>query len=579
MRWWCRLCIVPFLGQAVALPAEAKDPDLKDLPFFKDPFKPLFPFLQTLPFDPTDLSWIKKLAAIGDSYSAGIGAGDRLGNLFDVFNSQGDYACSRYDHAYPYLINNDPRLGDLKNRKFQFKSCSGAKSDDVLKKQIPSIDSGQQAILLSVGGNDVELVNILNQCIYQWGVVNKAQVAIAKAEALKKSQSDDGKFDWAKSFDWDALGRGCQGQLDHTQSLINSKAFSDKIDSVLKAAKAKLAKDGMIYVTGYGKFFGEKLTSECDKVSWSTWIYKSYNIFQPEAKLTKANRKKMNDLVDSVNNKLKESVKRAGKNVRPRLMFYELNTFDPLGTTPWKRSNGDAIMGTFSGSVNTFAEITLLLDPKAKIVHEKSVQADKPATGNSLGLENKLPIEDYIAVPNLLPDGIITNLVIHNMVNDYQKRKGHPSLPEVASFKTCPIEKVSPSLTVGKLSCSPERPKKLSFPVVSEGVSVNAEGACKKFAERGDISSDEKSWYYQRYFGSNPSWFNIGWAKGCKVPGDKQKQNMGDPLGNGKLKCEEIFVDKIFNACESLISFFFLFLSSPPNLFEPVLPGVLKTVC
>lgn len=30
-------------------------------------------------FDPTDLSFITKMAAIGDSYSAGIGAGDRLG--------------------------------------------------------------------------------------------------------------------------------------------------------------------------------------------------------------------------------------------------------------------------------------------------------------------------------------------------------------------------------------------------------------------------------------------------------------------------------------------------------------------
>lgn len=39
-------------------------------------------------FDPEDLSWITKLAAIGDSYSAGIGAGDRLGNLLEVLDSQ-----------------------------------------------------------------------------------------------------------------------------------------------------------------------------------------------------------------------------------------------------------------------------------------------------------------------------------------------------------------------------------------------------------------------------------------------------------------------------------------------------------
>jgi hypothetical protein len=39
-------------------------------------------------FDPMDLSFITKLAAIGDSYSAGIGAGDRLGNIFEALDSQ-----------------------------------------------------------------------------------------------------------------------------------------------------------------------------------------------------------------------------------------------------------------------------------------------------------------------------------------------------------------------------------------------------------------------------------------------------------------------------------------------------------
>lgn len=32
-------------------------------------------------FDAADLSFIKKMAAIGDSYSAGIGAGDRIGTM------------------------------------------------------------------------------------------------------------------------------------------------------------------------------------------------------------------------------------------------------------------------------------------------------------------------------------------------------------------------------------------------------------------------------------------------------------------------------------------------------------------
>ena len=129
-------------------------------------------------FDPTDLSFITRLAAIGDSYSAGIGAGKRLGSILDALNSQGgefpiisvtllaisasrtksyliDWACSRYDHAYPYLVNSDPSLGDPSKRTFQFLSCSGALSKDVLEKQIPRLSSDQQVILLSVGMYDV----------------------------------------------------------------------------------------------------------------------------------------------------------------------------------------------------------------------------------------------------------------------------------------------------------------------------------------------------------------------------------------------------------------------------------------
>jgi hypothetical protein len=62
-----------------------------------------------------------------------------------------DYTCSRYDHAHPYLIHHDDRIGDPAARTFQFKSCSGALTADVLGEQIPAIDAGQEVILLSIG--------------------------------------------------------------------------------------------------------------------------------------------------------------------------------------------------------------------------------------------------------------------------------------------------------------------------------------------------------------------------------------------------------------------------------------------
>lgn len=40
-------------------------------------------------------------------------------------------------------------------------------------------------LTLKIGSNDVQLTNILNQCIFQWAVLNGEQVAVAKAAALK----------------------------------------------------------------------------------------------------------------------------------------------------------------------------------------------------------------------------------------------------------------------------------------------------------------------------------------------------------------------------------------------------------
>ncbi|RYP12542.1 hypothetical protein DL765_007244 [Monosporascus sp. GIB2] len=437
-------------------------------------------------FDPTDLSFIKKLAAIGDSHAAGIGAGDRLGNLLGALDPTSgeprhalssssfdgncithmceDWSCSRHDHAYPYLINNDRRLGDPSGRNFQFRACSGAVTQDVLENQIPSVDSGQQVVLLSIGGNDAELLHVLNQCVFQWGVLNWEQVALAKTAATV-----DKEYQWAKDVDWDSLGHGCDAQLDRTESIINSDALSSNIDKVLDAAKAKLADDGMVYHTGYGKFFGEDLSPGCDSVSWATWFHlsvlepKSYNIWEPRKTLKADLRRRMNKLVEAANEKLKAAAERAGDKVkfvdydtyigkfggrycepgvdesttesstRIRLMFYELNTLDPLGATPWKRFNHEELQGTFAGDLDILAQITMMMDPDAELVQGNKVETDNttvPAGGTFIETQ-----EEGIRVVKSLPDGygrvfhpqillheIITNLVIYNMISHNQEK-------------------------------------------------------------------------------------------------------------------------------------------------------------
>ncbi|CAH0020345.1 unnamed protein product [Clonostachys rhizophaga] len=118
------------------------------------PVKGLLP-RDTVDFDADGLNFLKMMAAVGDSYSAGIGSGSPLERSYHEWN------CRRYDLSYPWLINQDPRLGPPEMRSFQFESSSGAVTQD-------------QVILLSAGGNDVELTNVLNQCIYQWAAFNPA---------------------------------------------------------------------------------------------------------------------------------------------------------------------------------------------------------------------------------------------------------------------------------------------------------------------------------------------------------------------------------------------------------------------
>lgn len=82
-----------------------------------------------------DEFWIHKLSSIGDSYSAGLGAGSRI-----------DFLCSRYNRSYPALISNDGWTNQVSNLSFQFLACSGATSGDILRDQVPKLEDGQDAV-------------------------------------------------------------------------------------------------------------------------------------------------------------------------------------------------------------------------------------------------------------------------------------------------------------------------------------------------------------------------------------------------------------------------------------------------
>ena len=147
--------------------------------------------------DPGDLSFIKTWAAIGDSYAAGIGAGNKLQS-----------SCSRYDSSYPNLIN--VQLGeDTSDIDFTFIACSGAKFPEITK-QANSLNGGQQMITISAGGNDAGVIDALNDCVYTFKVFSGS----------------------------------CEQTLANIQQVIDSDGFSSSVDGLISAAMSKLAPGG-----------------------------------------------------------------------------------------------------------------------------------------------------------------------------------------------------------------------------------------------------------------------------------------------------------------------------------------------
>jgi len=87
-------------------------------------------------------------AALGDSYSSGVGAGS--------YGSSG--SCYRSSNSYPQLWANAHS-----GTSFSFLACSGARTGDVLS-QINSLSSGATLVTVTVGGNDAGFADVMTTC-------------------------------------------------------------------------------------------------------------------------------------------------------------------------------------------------------------------------------------------------------------------------------------------------------------------------------------------------------------------------------------------------------------------------------
>lgn len=88
--------------------------------------------------------------ALGDSYSAGVGAGD-------YYASSG--SCHRSPHGYPVLW-----AAAHSTNVFSFQACSGATTSNVRSDQLGALTAGTSLVTITVGGNDVGFAEVVATC-------------------------------------------------------------------------------------------------------------------------------------------------------------------------------------------------------------------------------------------------------------------------------------------------------------------------------------------------------------------------------------------------------------------------------
>jgi lysophospholipase L1-like esterase len=350
----------------------------------------------------TRFPWIENFASIGDSYSAGLGSGNRL-----------DWSCSRYASSYPYILHTS-LLGENPNRTHQFLSCSGATSTEILEKQVPALNSNLDLLTISAGGNDIGLTPILSDCVYQFYM----------------SASD-----------------ACETSMAAARARIANKTELYKnVTDLISAAQPKMNPEhGVIYYTGYAGFFGTDDAS-CDNVTWAVWR----NVEWTKQYLKLQMRRDLNDMVRSVNAIIHSAVLASGPNVRfvdydaaiqvsrgryceagvtepdpnrADLAFYEWDTVD-TGENPAQlqnRTGEDVLRGSFEGGIADRINKTLEEHPswefdpdKGFVDKDRDGEEEKGIVGDTL---HWLIPDSYKRVFHLRPrgHGMVAGLVVRDL--------------------------------------------------------------------------------------------------------------------------------------------------------------------
>ena len=150
---------------------------------------------------------------LGDSYSAGNGAGSYYGNK-DAYRSHNNWA-----HKYVDWINKQGIPATLNNL-----AHSGYTTNDVMDEQIPNIDTNTNLVMFTIGGNEVDFGGIVRRCF---------------APSSREPKQ-------------------CEGLVDRANSKLNE--VKTRTLSILEKIDNHLPHEAQVVIVGYPRLAGGKYT-------------------------------------------------------------------------------------------------------------------------------------------------------------------------------------------------------------------------------------------------------------------------------------------------------------------------------
>ncbi len=213
-----------------------------------------------------------RYVALGDSYSAGLGAGSYIA-------SSG--GCDRSTSAYPALW-----ASAHQPASYVSVACAGATTSDVINSQLAALSAATTLVSITIGGNDVGFSSVMETCVLQPTSTCVAAITAAESEMSSQLPAELDRvltaiavrspgarvvvLDYPHLYDL-SKSTTCIGLSTTDRTDLNQAA--DLLDGQIQAAATQ---HGDVFADVRPVFEGHEI---CD--GWASWLH-AVNFFDPD---------------------------------------------------------------------------------------------------------------------------------------------------------------------------------------------------------------------------------------------------------------------------------------------------------